>query len=517
MALSTYDEAFLSPDQQKQVTKLTKQLETNPSQLPQVHQAVEDIRATAGYSGGVEGGEYIKLDQEPEVPEIPDFAGFSENAPEVPNIENDFEWDGGSYETEFKNMLGEVKSQIDTGFEYNSENDEAYQAFRNNMNRMGNRAYQNDMAAASARTGGTESSYGQAVASQSRNQYMQTATDAIPTFRNQALNEYKYDLESKMNLMGTYNDLNQQEYQKYQDEINVAVTQYEMELTSYQNDIDLAEKAFKYEMDQYSNQIEESRIEIEDAWDRTQTLGYVSNQDASILGLEPGTLSEDARKSEDELQTYIKKQEIDLDNYKKELETKMAAERKQVKWELNNLPQSSGGGSGGSNSGGGGSDEEVEKLFDLSSNERGEIRGFEQDLFDEMTDLTDMGTIETIDQKTLKSVKANKWESLSQSEQSNVVNTELESRVQYLTDEIDSAALANDQKRMFINMRKIKVIYDSTWFVNYASGDMKTSKQGFMSVYNNLIGKVSNEVTSTETSLEDDPLANPENTRGGTK
>jgi len=515
MALSIYDQTFLDKEQQQKVQNLTKELEKNPARLPEIHQAVEDIRSTAGYSGGVEGNQYIKLNNPNEgVPELPDFAGFRENAPEVPDLQNNFEWDGGSYQSELENMLSQVKSQVDKGFTYDSANDEAFQAFRNQMLRMGNRSYQNDMAAASARTGGTISSYGQAVASQSRNQYLQQATDAIPTFRNQALNEYKMELDSKMQMVNQYNTLNEQEYAKYQDEINLAVNQYEMELNNYLTDIELAEKAYDYEMQQYQVGLENTRQEIQDAWDRTQTLGYVSNQDANILGLEPGTLSEDARKAEQELELYLDKQEEDLKMYKKELQAKMEAERQQANWELKNLPQGGSGGAGG----GSPSDEALENAFDLSENERKDIRAFEQDYYDEMNDLIDMGTIEVIEEGEIEPVEKDEWESLSEQEQIKVVNDELDARVGYLVSDLEMALSSGNDKLTVVTMRKLKTIYDSKWFINYADDTLKAAKQVFMNQYNSMLGQTeTEEIPEVGSNGVPVDLMNPGNTRSGTK
>lgn len=91
------------------------------------------------------------------------------------------------------------------------------------------------------------------------------------------------------------NDLDQQDYQIYKDNIN---NFYKMVELSYQ------ELTRKYQ--------EEDR-QIKKQRDRVEDLGYVDNEASAILGLPVGTLSSTARQRSEELEDYIKKQEIDLE------------------------------------------------------------------------------------------------------------------------------------------------------------------------------------------------------------
>ena len=51
--------------------------------------------------------------------------------------------------------------------------------------------------------------------------------------------------------------------------------------------------------------------------DRVNLLGFVNNQDSITLGVPVGTLSENARKKAEDMEDYIRKQELDLEDFKK--------------------------------------------------------------------------------------------------------------------------------------------------------------------------------------------------------
>ena len=456
--LSEFDKSFLSTDQQKQITNLTKLLETKPEQVSQVHDAVEAIRASKGYSGGVEGNEYIKLETpEGSMPETPDFSGFG-SRPEM-------DWSGSDYAGDIKNSINDIKNIVDTGFKYDSTKDKSFLAFKNQMERMGNQSYQSDMASASARTGGTTSSWGQAVASQSRNAYLQKATDAIPEFENLAYTKYRGNLQDRLALLNEYQQEDATAYGRY-------VDQYENEVKSYLNDLDLAEAQYNAEIDKYNIALDEKRTEIDNAWERTNVTGYVSNQDASILGVPAGTASKDVRERKADYDEYLNKSAKELEDYKKKLDAKNKSDREQAQWELDNLPQK--GTEGGEAT-------ETEGI-DLDDKDRTALETYTAKFNSRMDNL-----YKSFIDPTYKEV------------------TDTESMEKAMLDEIKveiknleaSYNSVEDKHGQFMEVTKMYRILNSRYFDKYADDKLKEDKKDFMIQYNKVFGTNSNTTEKT--------------------
>jgi hypothetical protein len=58
----------------------------------------------------------------------------------------------------------------------------------------------------------------------------------------------------------------------------------------------------------YQAGLDEEEKEIERAWDRVKSLGYVDNASSLILGIDPGTLSYEAQKAKDEREQELQMQ-----------------------------------------------------------------------------------------------------------------------------------------------------------------------------------------------------------------
>lgn len=441
--LSKYDETFLNKDQQSQINNLNKMLETNPEQLTQVHNAVETIRATQGYSGGIEGNEYLKLET-PTIPQIPDFSGFGS----MPT----FNMETTDYSSNVKKSINAIKNQMETGFEYDSSKDESFLAFKNQMERMGNQAYSNDIARQSARTGGTESSWGQAVASQSRNAMLQKATDSIPQFEQLAYGKYQGSLNDQFNLLKTYQQEDETLY-------NRAYNEYKSNVDSYLNDLDLAEVQYNKEIDSYNIAIDSQKTEISEAQERMNILGYVSNQDASILGLPAGTLSKDARERIEEYEDYLKKSKQELANYEAKLIKSNAYARSQAIWEKENLETSNG------------TTEEVPDDFNITDKERKAVEDFK-------------GTLNRRMDSILSGI-TDKYNIMDEEKATKMVNAELNSMISDLSSAMLSVGDVNEQ---YIEASKMNNLLNSTYFNQYATDEMKKDKKLFVKKFNELYG-----------------------------
>lgn len=108
---------------------------------------------------------------------------------------------GGSYDEDINRVYGEITNR--QPFSYDVDGDALYQQYKDRYTQNAKMSMKDTMGQAAALTGGYGSSYGQAVGQQAYDRTMQGLTDMIPT-------------------------LEQNAYQKYQDQGNALKDQYSM-------------------------------------------------------------------------------------------------------------------------------------------------------------------------------------------------------------------------------------------------------------------------------------------------
>ena len=244
----------------------------------------------------------------------------------------------GKYDKKIDQLLGEL-SNIKK-FSYNPLNDELYKYYKEEYQREGERAMEDVLGELSTNTGGIASSYAAAVAAQSRNYYNEKLTDKIPELYQAAYERYLDELGLKEENLKTLLDIREDDYNIYKD----SVSQYnknrefeynkfldEKDYEKYLRDEERKDEEFEYEkfidnrdyeyqkfIDnrdyEYQKSIddsehedyiaeqkkEEAERENENYWNRIkwaiekwQTLGYLDEESAEILGLPAGLHTSD--------------------------------------------------------------------------------------------------------------------------------------------------------------------------------------------------------------------------------
>lgn len=362
MALSQWDMKYLNADQQAEVLNYQNQWASDPNQRDSLHSVVEGIRGQAGYSGGVDGSQYIPIEtytpptapttQAWESPYRDDIQGIIDS---VRNQE--------AYVSPYEDLINQTLSGITNRdkFSYNPDEDAAYQAFRQRALAAGDKAYADNLGGMSAMTGGRPNSWAGTVASQARNQYVLQAEEAVIQFEDRAYSRYRDETSDMYNLLDALNSQDSTAYQRYRDGIgdkqqlaDMLLRLEDSDFEKYKFSVDQDWKRFDVEYQSYNNALEFKRNQIADAIERTNLQGFVNNQDSVILGMPSGTLSKAARERAEAMEDYITKQSLDIEQYKKEKEIDFDFDKKliAVKESYNTI---SGGGGGGS-SGGGNSD-----------------------------------------------------------------------------------------------------------------------------------------------------------------
>jgi len=334
-----WDEQFVSPEDLakiRQYQELWHQTQ-DPKQRESLHQAAEMIRAKYGYSGGIAGNEYIPISPVPipQIPEIPEY-----QSPYANQIQNllDRLTNLPEYRSPYEDLINRQLSAIMNRpkFTYDPDTDPAYQAFLQRAMAAGDKAYADNLGGLAAMTGGRPSSWAATVASQARNQYMLQAQEAVIHFEERAYQRYRDETADMYNLLNTLHTLDLTAYNRYRDQItdikdlaNFVLSLDQMEFDRFRYMTDLRYRIFEYEYEAYKDALQNRKDKIQEAMDRTNLLGYVTNQDAIVLGVPAGTLSQAARERVERMEDYIKQAEIDLKN-----NLKIMQEQKKIDLEL---------------------------------------------------------------------------------------------------------------------------------------------------------------------------------------
>jgi hypothetical protein len=107
-------------------------------------------------------------------------------------------------------------------------------------------------------------------------------------------------------------------------------------------DIENKFTTYNAEMDQWGKALEIKSQNFSDALERTKLNGFVSNEDALVLDVAPGTPSFEAQQEAREKQTWIEQEKMKLENEKELLGIKFEQEKKLI-----NPRAATSGGSGG--------------------------------------------------------------------------------------------------------------------------------------------------------------------------
>ena len=127
------------------------------------------------------------------------------------------QYQGGDYQDKYGSRLDSLYDAMGNRekFSYDVNSDPAYQAYRKQYLREGQRATQNTMAQASAMTGGRPSSYAVTAAAQQGNYYASQLTDKVPELYQQAYNRYLQEFQDKAQMAQTLQNAQNYEFNRY--------------------------------------------------------------------------------------------------------------------------------------------------------------------------------------------------------------------------------------------------------------------------------------------------------------
>lgn len=206
------------------------------------HAAAEAIRERYGYSGGVDGSDYIGLEQ--------DEFEFEEEQPEYNN----------KYNPQIEALLNEILNRGD--FSYDVMNDPLYQQYAKMYQREGDRAMKETLAEAAAGAGGMNT-YAITAAQQANSYYNSQLNDKVPELYQLAYEMYLADKESKVQDLGLLQNMDATQYARYRDTMSDWRDDRDFAYGIYRDDV--ADKQWLTNLD-YNDYWANKNFDYNDAW-----------------------------------------------------------------------------------------------------------------------------------------------------------------------------------------------------------------------------------------------------------
>lgn len=180
------------------------------------HAAAEALRSKYGYSGGIDGSDFIDIPVEDQVIMKPSY-DFDEEEPYY-NYDDIEDQRPDDYQSKYNAKIDELLNQYlnRDKFSYDVNNDPLYEQYKAQYLREGNRAMNDAMASAAASAGGMNS-YAMTAAQQANNYYNAQLTDKIPELYNLAYNMYLDDIDQQIKDLNILQDMDSTQYNRYRD------------------------------------------------------------------------------------------------------------------------------------------------------------------------------------------------------------------------------------------------------------------------------------------------------------
>ena len=146
------------------------------------------------------------------------------------------------YQSNWQTQLDDTINKIlnREKFSYDLNGDALYQQYKDQYMLQGNMAMMDTMGQAAAMNGGYGSSYAQTVGQQTYQGYLQQLNDRVPELYQLALSQYNQEGEDLYNQYGLLNDVDDRDYTRYMDDVNMKYGLHRDSVTDWQDERDFA-------------------------------------------------------------------------------------------------------------------------------------------------------------------------------------------------------------------------------------------------------------------------------------
>lgn len=147
----------------------------------------------------------------------------------------------------------------------------------------------------------------------------QVMAQLVPEYRRIAFDEYNQQVNNIMKRFDLLQGLTELDYRQYKDWVDQNMDLANTNLNLAKENLNLMYKEIERQENEELKKAQARESEVKKAWERTNIRGYVDNADALILGLPPGTLSQDARQRVERMEDFIYQEKIRTENNMKEI------------------------------------------------------------------------------------------------------------------------------------------------------------------------------------------------------
>lgn len=233
---------------------------TDPEEKDYWHGQAEALRGQYGYSGGMDGSDFIALAES---------LGISTgNRP--------------SYKSSYTDRIDALLDQIlnRDGFSYDAEKDPMFQQYQTMYNREGDRAMQDTLAAAASGAGGMNS-YAITAAQQANDYYSTQLMDKMPELYQMAYEMYLTDIDNQVRDLGLLQDMDQTQYNRYRDTMGDWENDRNFAYQQYRDDVADSQWQTNFDYGVKRDEIEDERYEQEWAYEQALDQLMASGSDGS--------------------------------------------------------------------------------------------------------------------------------------------------------------------------------------------------------------------------------------------
>ena len=304
----TYFDAGLPAEAQSRIKELQAQYQAavaagDMATANAAHAAAEAIRSQYGYSGGIDGSEYLGFgNRQYNSAYAPTNSGFQWN-----NETSQFDYGKpGDYDSEYKALIDELLNQIldRDNFSYDVNSDPLYQQYKNAYLREGQRAMNDTLASAASGAGGMNS-YALSAAQQAQNYYDAQLGDKIPELYQLAYEMYLNNIDRDVQNIGLLQNLDETQYNRYRDDMSDYYNDRNFAYGKYRDDISDSQWQQQFNYNANRDAIADSRYDTE--WNYgIQTDAYAQAMDFLSAGIMPSAeLLSRAGLSQSDAQSYL--------------------------------------------------------------------------------------------------------------------------------------------------------------------------------------------------------------------
>lgn len=246
---------------------------STPEQRALIHEQVESVRKNyGGYSGGADGSSYY-LQNTPSSftpTATPDRNYTSVSGSAYDKLTGYGDYQGSKWQGNIDSIGNKIAGYED--YSFNPETSELSQALRKQYAREIGRATEDTMANAAALTGGIPSSYASTAAAQAGDYYASQYVDKLMDVANLENAIYQSNFSKEMNKLAAMQDLEATEYQRYLDQYDRLLSEYNAGLnldnlneSLYQNDVAQNNYTNEFNYGQLLDQVDWNNTEEEKA------------------------------------------------------------------------------------------------------------------------------------------------------------------------------------------------------------------------------------------------------------